>query len=259
MKHVVMYSGGAGSYGAAQRVIGKHGAADTTLLFTDTLIEDGDLYRFLSESAEHLGATLVVLMDGRTPWQVFKDRKMLGSSRIANCSIELKQMPARRWVAENCDQGDTTLYVGIDWSEEHRLAGAQKGWAPWRVEAPLCEPPLIDKWAILADLKAVGIEPPRLYRLGFPHNNCGGGCVRAGQAHFTHLLKTLPDVYADWERNEEDVRRFLGKDVSILRSRVGGASTPLTLAEHRRIYETTPQQLDLLEWGGCGCFLEDES
>lgn len=120
------------------------------------------------------------------------------------------------------------------------------------------EPPLIDKSAIIADLKAVGIEPPRLYRLGFPHNNCGGGCVRAGQGHFTHLLKTLPDVYAEWEKNEEEVRTFLGKDVSILKSRIGGTTTTLTLAEHRHIYETRPQQLDLFEWGGCGCFLEEE-
>lgn len=258
MKHVVMYSGGAGSYGAAQRVINQHGVTDVTLLFTDTRIEDDDLYRFLSESAFHLGAHLVILADGRTPWQVFRDRKMLGNSRIAPCSVELKQLPAKRWVQENCDQNDTTLYVGIDWSESHRLTGAQKGWSPWRVEAPLCEPPLIDKSAIIANLNAIGITPPRLYRLGFPHNNCGGGCVRAGQAHFTHLLKTLPEVYATWEKNEEDVRQFLGKDVSILRSRVGGVSTPLTLTEHRHIYETTPQQLDLFEWGGCGCFLEDE-
>ncbi len=28
--------------------------------------------------------------------------------------------------------------------------------------------------------KNFGIEPPRLYKMGFKHNNCGGACVKAG-------------------------------------------------------------------------------
>ena len=51
MKHVVMFSGGAGSWAAAKRVAERHGTADLTLLFTDTLMEDEDLYRFLHEAA----------------------------------------------------------------------------------------------------------------------------------------------------------------------------------------------------------------
>lgn len=47
MKHIVNYSGGVGSWAVAKRVIARHGAENTTLLFTDTLIEDSDLYRFL--------------------------------------------------------------------------------------------------------------------------------------------------------------------------------------------------------------------
>lgn len=45
MKHVVMFSGGIGSWATAQRVIDKYGPDAVTLLFADVLGEDQDCYR----------------------------------------------------------------------------------------------------------------------------------------------------------------------------------------------------------------------
>lgn len=73
MKHIVMYSGGIGSWAAAKRVIAQQGKENVILLFTDTLIEDEDLYRFLKETSADFGCELVWLKEGRDPWQVFKD------------------------------------------------------------------------------------------------------------------------------------------------------------------------------------------
>jgi hypothetical protein len=89
--------------------------------------------------------------------------------------------------------------------------------------------------------------------MGFPHNNCGGGCVKAGVGHFAMLLDRLPEVYADWERHEDELRDQLG-DVSILRDRSGGATRPLTLREVRERRGDMP--LDLWDVGGCSCFEE---
>jgi len=249
-----MFSGGVGSWGAAKRVVEMHGAASTTLLFTDTLIEDPDLHRFLDEAAANVGAPLVKIADGRTPWQVFRDRRMLGNSRIAPCSTELKQKPARAWMAENAP--DAVVVVGIDWTEMHRLEGARNGWQPWAVEAPLCEPPYVTKPDLLAMLDDAGIQRPALYREGFVHNNCGGGCVRAGSAQFAHLYRTRPMTFAQWEQGENDMRAFLAADVAILRDRRGGDTTPLTLTALRTKLETQPTLFDAEDWGGCGCFME---
>lgn len=49
---MVQFSGGIGSWSAARRVVAEHGTEDLILLFSDTLIEDQDLYRFLDEAAE---------------------------------------------------------------------------------------------------------------------------------------------------------------------------------------------------------------
>jgi hypothetical protein len=56
MKRVVMFSGGAASWAAAKRVVERYGVDDVTLLFTDTLMEDEDLYRFLVDGADNIRA-----------------------------------------------------------------------------------------------------------------------------------------------------------------------------------------------------------
>ena len=52
---IVFYSGGKASFLAAHRVIERYGVEGVTLLFTDTMTEDSDLYRFLDESSVALG------------------------------------------------------------------------------------------------------------------------------------------------------------------------------------------------------------
>jgi hypothetical protein len=102
------------------------------------------------------------------------------------------------------------------------------------------------------------IRRPRLYDLGMQHANCGGGCVRAGQGQFARLLDTMPERFAEWERNEQALRDHLGKEVAILRDRTGGELRPLTLREFRERAEARPEQIDLFDIGGCGCFVAEE-
>jgi len=253
-----MFSGGIGSWAAARRVRETLDPARLVLLFADTTIEDDDLYRFLPEAAANVGGELVVLRDGRTPWEVFHDTRFLGNARLARCSHDLKQKPARAWVEANCDPRTTVLYVGIAWDEAHRLVGCRAGWAPWRVEAPLTEPPWATREGTLVALAAHGIRPPRLYELSFPHNNCGGFCVRAGQAQFRKLLEVFPDRYRQHEAEEADLRAYLDKDVAILRDRRGGQTKPLTLRDFRARLEGG-EACDAFDWGGCGCFVSDDA
>lgn len=254
---VVMFSSGAGSWAAGRLIVDQHGAENVTLLFTDTAMEDEDNYRFLNDAATDLGAELVQLKDGRDVWDVFKDARMIGNTRLSVCSRILKQEPARAWLDANRDPATTTVVVGIDWSESHRMAAVERSYAPYKVLGPLCDPPYRDRDAIFADLAARGIKRPRLYDMGFTHANCGGFCVRAGQGQFAQLLRNMPDRYAWHERREQEMRDYLGKDVSILRDRRGGTTVPLTLRALREEIELDDSQIDLFDLGGCGCFVGD--
>ena len=219
MDHVVQVSGGMGSYFASRRVIDKYGPDDVTLLFADVKMEDEDLYRFLDDIEEDLGVPITRISEGRDPWEVFKDVKYLGNTRIDPCSRVLKRDFLRDYMERNFDPDDTTVYIGIDWTEEHRFVKAKPRWEPWTLAAPLCEAPYLDKDSMREELERRGIAVPRLYEMGFPHNNCGGFCVKAGQAHFKILLEKMPERYAHHERKEQELREFLGKDVAVLRER----------------------------------------
>jgi hypothetical protein len=261
-KHVVMFSGGIGSWMTAKRVIDVVGKDNVTLLFSDVkgdtdnphIGEDQDTYRFLTEAAEMLGAKLVTVVDGRNIWDVFRDERFLGNSRIAPCSHHLKQKPAKKWIYENTDPATTVIYVGIDWTETRRMAAVAKGYAPWTVAAPLTVEPFLSKAQMIAEAKALGLKAPRLYELGFKHNNCGGGCVRAGHKQFKQLLDTMPERFAEWERQEEKMQDFLGVEVTILSRTTDGTKKPFSLTELRKAAEEQPYLIDMNDEGtSCNC------
>ena len=296
-----MFSGGIGSWAAGRRVV-DGGTVMTEVLFTDTLIEDEDLYRFLIEGAadlldlpvpqelrplwlsippleegrarkQHLiklaaKATAALpglrwIIEGRTPWEVFHDQRFLGNSGLAKCSMELKQKPARRWLEKHCFPHKTTIYLGIDWRGRHRFegrdgqGGSRNHYLPWRAEAPLCNRPYESKHEWIAALERRGIDPPRLYDLGFPHNNCGGFCVKSGMVNFKRLLKAMPERYDYHARQEDYLRRKLG-NVAILTDRRNRDKIPLNLIDFRSRVENG-ERCDPLDHGGCGCFTDYES
>lgn len=310
MRHIVMFSGGVGSWATARRVVDKHGAAHVTLLFADVAGdrhrcgcghlddqhingrgpcdvksdgtycgctrwevnthagEDEDTYRFIEDAAANLGAELVRVKDpkGRDVWSTFTTRRFLGNSRQANCSETLKQKPCRAWLKANCDPASTTVYVGIDWSEEHRIPAIEAAYAKdgYRAVAPMCEPPYMDKQQMIDWATSQGLTPPRAYALGFPHNNCGGFCVRAGKAQFKKLLEVNRDRYMFHEAREQEFRDYIGKPVTILtEASKSGQKVGLTLRGYRERIESQGQLFalgedDEFDYGGCGCFTQGE-
>lgn len=313
--HVVMWSGGITSWATARHVIAEHGKTNTTLVFSDTHFEDEDLHRWNNEAAAQLGMPFFTVADSkkRDPWQVFDDASWIGNTQLAQCSHLLKQIPTRKWLAKAADPASAILYLGVDWSETHRIRGIRKGYAhttdgckkikvggelvslcdslfdedgnrrpgpgcanllpvAWQVEFPLTRPPYRSKRQWFDEARAVGLRRPRLYDLGFEHNNCGGACVKGGQAQWARLLEVFPDRFAHVEAFEQRMRDRLGKDVSILRDRTGGTTTPLTLTalrervERRKrdqpdlfsVLDAAPDDvIDTQDVGGCGCFTDD--
>ena len=265
--HVNMMSGGIASWAAGKLVAAQHGTENLIHLFADTNWEDEDLYRFLPEAVANIGGKLVRIADGRTPWQVFRDERLLGNTRIDPCSKILKRELVRAWLKEKVDPATTTVYVGIAWHERDRFlgdpsrpdrVGIRDRWLPYRCEAPLLEDPHLSRNAMFAWLAREGIDPPRLYEQKFPHNNCRGACVKAGHAQWALLLRTNPETFAEAEREEEALRTYLGKDVAILRDRRGGTTKPLPLKVFRQRQEEG-EKCDLLDWGkGCQCFFGDD-
>lgn len=294
--HVVFFSGGLGSWATAQRVIDRYGTESTYLLFTDTLIEDEDLYRFMIEAAgnfydvevsslieltksipkthdqmderkkfldelatkvRNIIPQFIWINNGKDVWDVFYEKRFLGNSRLAHCSHVLKQDMSREYVKKHFDPRYTILYLGIDWTEEHRTKAPRENWKPYKVEFPMCEEPLVTNINHVKALEELGITPPRLYAMGFAHNNCGGFCVRAGQGHFANLLQQNRELFLYHEQREREFRKWIGKDVSILRKQQKGVRFTYTLEQLRKDIEAN-REVDMNDIGGCGCFVSYE-
>lgn len=255
MKHIVFFSGGISSYCAAKRVITEYGKENVILLFTDTKIEEKDLYRFLDEASAKLEAKLIKIADGRTPYEIYKDQKFLGNNRIAPCSHILKQKTAQKYIKEHFKPDEAVLYLGLDWTEPHRFESPRKHWQPYKVEYPMAEAPYLSKLEMQDIVKQDGIEIPRLYKLGFAHNNCGGFCCRAGQGHFARLYKNIPEKYQEAENEEEVMRKYLNKDIAYMKKTENKVTRPYTLRELRQDIEKN-REIDLFDIGGCGCFVD---
>lgn len=262
-RHIVSVSSGLGSAFAWKLLCDRLGPENVTGVFTDVNGEHPDNYRFLAAVQYELGSRLIKLNnDGLTIWDVMVRERFLANTRIDTCSKYLKRETFRKWLDENCNADDTTVYLGIDWTEVHRLDKARPHWAEagWQVEAPLCEPPYYHKSDAQAWLDKVSIARPALYDMGFLHANCGGGCVKAGIGQFISLLELDRQWYVRWwEAGEERVRGALGKNVAILRDRTGGTTKPLPLSLLRERIEAGDKRYDRLradKGQGCGvCFL----
>ncbi len=258
MHHIVSISGGSASAVAADRVINKYGSENVTLWFADTLWEDEDLYRFLEDLEYRWEKTIVRFTDGRTPLEVAEDKKLIPNSWAAPCSHVLKQIPFRDFL--NKMEKPVTVHLGLDFTEEHRHAKPKEIYESIdgvSVEFPLMWKPLAHM-GYTNTIESWGIKPPRLYSLGFPHNNCGGRCVRQGIKEWLRLKQFMPERFnevKDWEteqRNKGGARA----NRSILKDRKGGTTKPLTLARLERDNSDTQVDMFATQGDSYSCFCE---
>lgn len=265
MKHIVNFSGGWCSFFAAKRVAEKHGPLNTVLLFADTLIESPDLYEFNAQASAMLGIPITRVSLEIDPWELFRRQKMIGNNRFPICSVYLKRELLDAWMMEhfvmcrherNFWLEEARLYVGFDWTEEHRLRDMREAHPSWDIFAPMTEGELWDKCRIQEEGVKLGFKLPELYALGFPHNNCGGRCVRAGISHWVHLFHVKRAAFEERETKEWETAEYLRsvgvEPLSVLKDRRGGETNNLYLRDLRARIESG-EEFPKHDWGGCGC------
>jgi hypothetical protein len=171
--HVVQYSGGIGSWAATQCVIAEHGTDHLVLLTADTRVEDPDLWRFVRDSTVHVGVEPTIVADGLTPFEVFHDQRFLGNSVSRPAQPSSSNDPAGHdspctptWRTQCCTSASTGRKPAV--SRRSNTAGHRGGCGS------RCVTPYLSKEDMLDAARAAGLTPPRLYELGFSHNNFSG-------------------------------------------------------------------------------------
>lgn len=214
---------------------------------------------------------IVMLSGGASSWAAGKKvAEWYGTENLTLLMTDTKQEDEdtyafARQAAENIGvpltliaDGRDIWQVYIDFTEAHRHERMAKRKLPYVYRAPLVEDPMT-KAEILRWAQEEGLTLPRLYAAGFPHSNCGGFCVKAGQAHYRRLWKEFPERYLEYERKEQEVYDHIGKKHPFLRVTRNKKMEYLTLREFREQYLEPEDhggtcQVDLFDFGGCGCF-----
>jgi 3'-phosphoadenosine 5'-phosphosulfate sulfotransferase (PAPS reductase)/FAD synthetase len=207
MKNIVTISGGLTSAYVANIILEKTNA---DLVYTDTGWEDIDLFRFLDDLEKLFNQKIIRLKHEKynNPEELFNGLGMLGSNRVPNCSRYMKVEVLQKYLKEKYSN-NCIVYFGIDYSEKHRADRIKFQYDKLGIETKF---PLVEskdffiKDKITNWLKDNKIEIPRLYKDGYIHNNCSGGCVRAGKKSWLHLLKNNPEVYIERERVETEFK-----------------------------------------------------
>jgi len=314
--HIIFFSGGKSSFTVAHLVKERHPNDNIVLYFTDTLWEDEDLYRFIYEASDKLQLPMLYHCVGLTPPQLMAKEKFLYNSRVGNCSKKLKMEPAAKFfkkgIKPNIEKWyndqylkveinplvegfaeNTTVYFGIAWDEMHREGAIKANWKPFDVQMPLIDE-VIENEEIL---KLYNIRRPRLYDMGFVHNNCKGRCVKAGQGHFKNLLMKDEKTFQELKEQEiaisfyirytkqshytketdhlfDEVYEFMttGKKSKKLehiiktnwhtkKFSLGGRNAMYSFIKTMSLeeLERKPIQCDIWDIGGCGCFVDYEN
>ncbi len=219
MRIIATISGGKSSAWCADWALKNFPKDEVILYFNDTKWEHPDLYRFLDELSIYWSKEITFDSDGRSPEELFYDKHTLANNKMPFCSSILKAERLQRYFKD----GDILIFgIGVNELQRanrlvsrYQVIGGKTGkWA--KLIFPLISENMtsekVDAWLV-----SIGIQEPLLYRMGFKHNNCSGGCVRAGKKQWKLCYEKLPEVYAERERVEREVREYLGRDVSFFK------------------------------------------
>lgn len=212
-------SGGKASGYVAWWTLQNYPKDNVILYFNDTGWEHPDLHRFLNDMSVFLNHPLTCDNDGRDVEMVAYDHHAIPNNRLPFCSHTLKAQRLQRF----CQDGDVLLF-GIGPNERHRAKRIKEVYEIVSVDRhitvklrfPLIEYD-VDDITIAQFYKNHAIDIPELYKLGFSHNNCGGGCVRSSKRQWLHLLQVQPETYAKRERFEQEIAEHFGKRMTILK------------------------------------------
>lgn len=257
MHYIVSLSGGVASAVAADRAFERYGRDAVALWISDTSWEDDDLWRFVGDCCARWGGVEpTIYRDGRTPLEVAEDKSIIPNQKIAPCSFVLKVEPFTAFIRAHVKP--VTVLLGLDWTEPHRMDAPRRNYEAIdgvAVDYPLMWRPL-EYRPYYEVVRSWGITPPRLYDYGFPHNNCGGRCVKQGIREWLRLRATFPERFVevrDWEQAQR-AKGGARATYAIARDFRGGVVKPQTLAEieHRqeRASEIAPSMDDVF---GCMC------
>ena len=207
---VVWFSCGAASAVAGKIAIKKYGKK-VDIVYCDTGGEHKSNYKFLKDCQDWYGKKIHILKnkDYVDHFDIFRKKKFITNRYgFAYCTHELKMK-----LREKAGYCDSINIFGYTLEETKRAKKLKET----NIDM-LCEFPLID--SNLSKDDALGIiwkseiDLPKMYDLGYNHNNCIG-CVKGGMGYWNKIRKDFPKHFKKMSKIEKEI------GVTVLRHQSG--------------------------------------
>lgn len=174
-------------------------------VYCETNSEHLDNMRFLKDCQKWLGIEVQCLHgDYADIWDVFEKTRFLVGPSGARCTVELKKIPRQRFTKK-----DDVQIFGFCWDERKRAERFHAN--NFEIDARF---PLIENKITHADcldiISKAGIALPRMYELGYEHNNCIG-CVKGGAGYWNRIRRDFPNVFDRMASLERRLNRTICK------------------------------------------------
>ena len=209
-RNLIWFSCGASSAMAAKLAIRKYGSSSCDIVYCDTLeSEHPDNARFISDCEGWFGKDIIRIRSDRyrNIDEVFEKTRYMSGIKGARCTSELKKMPREAYSTIN----DTHIF-GFTFEEKKRFESFEYNNPTLYSEAILISQGY-NKKACLSSVLEAGIALPKMYDLGFDHNNCLG-CVKASSPKYWDLTRVLfPKTFS---RRVKQCR-MIGSRLAVLR------------------------------------------
>lgn len=197
------------SCGAASAVACKLALNDEVLInqFDEVVVayckikeEHSDNDRFLIECQRWFGKEVTVLMHEGYAGSIYNvfEKNYMRTPAGSPCTRALKKQ-----VRTKFQRDDDVQIFGFTLGEEKRAIDFERNNPTLQLEQILIDAQL-DKTDCLAMVARAGIELPKMYKLGYEHNNCVG-CVKGGMGYWNKIRKDFPAEFkrmADFEKRK---------------------------------------------------------
>lgn len=213
----VWFSSGVPSAVAAKLAVDRYAKrCDVRVVNNFVLEEDSDNRRFLRDVERWIGVEIEDARNVKFPHasaaKVWDARGGMSFPHGAPCTQHLKKEARQQWEARNLPDWHV---LGFGYEEKVRhdrfVLTERPNVLPLLIVAQLTRQ---DCYEMIVE---AGIEPPRIYAMGYPNANCIG-CVKAtSPTYWNHVRQVHPDVF---EARAEQSRRLGAKLVRVNNKRI---------------------------------------
>lgn len=200
----VWFSCGAASAVAAKLTVEQHPAEVVRILNNPVAEEDEDNRRFLRDVEAWVGVEIETVVNPAFPSasakEVWAQRKAMAFPGGAPCTVELKKRARQVWENEHRPNWHVLGFTADEAKRHERFTRSEReNVLPVLIEAKMTKD---DCYAML---KREGIEPPRIYKQGYPNANCIG-CVKAtSPTYWNHVRDKHPEIFEQRSKQSREL------------------------------------------------------